>query len=58
MGSRTHCSKTDGFPGTHGTHANEATAFHHLNFLKIFHKTFTINNKILPSKALFIIEPF
>jgi len=26
MGSGTHCSKTDGFPGTHGTHANGATA--------------------------------
>ena len=25
MGSGTHCSKTDGFPGTHGTHANGAT---------------------------------
>ena len=26
MGSRTHCSKIDGFLGTHGTHANGATA--------------------------------
>ena len=26
MGSGTHCSKIDGFPGTHGTHANRATA--------------------------------
>ena len=26
MGSGTHCSKIDGFPGTHGTHANGATA--------------------------------
>ena len=25
MGSGTHCSKINGFPGTHGTHANEAT---------------------------------
>ena len=25
MGSRTHCSKNDGFPGTHGTHVNGAT---------------------------------
>ena len=25
MGSGTHCSKIDGFPGTHGTHANGAT---------------------------------
>ena len=24
-GSGTHCSKIDGFPGTHGTHANGAT---------------------------------
>ena len=28
MGSGTHCSKTDGFPGTHGTHANGATALY------------------------------
>ena len=26
MGSGTHCSKIDGFPGTHGTLANGATA--------------------------------
>ena len=26
MGSGTHCSIIDGSPGTHGTHANEATA--------------------------------
>ena len=26
MGSGTHCAKYDGFPGTHGTHANGATA--------------------------------
>ena len=26
MGSRSHCSKIDGFPETHGTHANGATA--------------------------------
>ena len=25
MGSGTHCLKIDGFPGTHGTHANGAT---------------------------------
>ena len=25
MGSGTHCSKIDGFLGTHGTHANGAT---------------------------------
>ena len=25
MGSRTHCSKIDGFPATQGTHANGAT---------------------------------
>ena len=24
MGSGTHCSKTDGFPGTHGTHGTYA----------------------------------
>ena len=24
--SRTHCSKIDGYPGTHGTYANEVTA--------------------------------
>ena len=27
MGSGTHCSKIDGFPGTHGTHANGATYY-------------------------------
>ena len=27
MGSGTHCSKIDGYPGTHGTHANKATEF-------------------------------
>ena len=26
MGSGTHSSKTDGFPGNHGTHAKGATA--------------------------------
>ena len=26
MGSGTHCSEIDGFPGTHGTHVNGATA--------------------------------
>ena len=27
MGSGTHCSKIDGFPGTRGTHANGANAY-------------------------------
>lgn len=27
MGLGTHCSKIDGFPGIHGTHANEATDY-------------------------------
>ena len=31
MGSGTHCSKIDGFPGTHETHANGAIG--HTNLL-------------------------
>ena len=34
MGSGTHCLKTDGFPGTHGTHANGATALAEQNTTK------------------------
>ena len=32
MGSGTHCSNIDGFLGTHGTHANGATALASVNF--------------------------
>ena len=34
MGSGTHCSKIDGFPGTQGTHANEATVERNLNSIQ------------------------
>ena len=43
MGSGTHCSKINGFLGTHGTHANGATdkpneyRFMNWKFLAIYH---------------------
>ena len=44
MGSGTHCSKIDGFPGTHGNYANGATEtqFSPINFPLTFSRTFGI----------------
>ena len=41
MGSGTHCLKIDGFPGTHGTHANGATE---LAIALEFHKIYELTN--------------
>ena len=35
MGSGTHSLKIDGFPGTHGTHANGATVWHYLTLFQL-----------------------
>ena len=51
MGSGTHCSKIDGFPGTHGTHANGATVtvevFSKPVIFKVSHQEFVFRNAFM-----------
>ena len=57
MGSGTHSSKIDGFPGTHGTHANGATEYVDLKHAELLgFVQFQISKKTIATKLIHSIR--